>query len=107
MLLLLAGGEIASPTYSSNYVFVLIAVAFGYDYDFVIKIDFVFRYTRYLCYRVIDGANASRCSGHAFNAEGNLIQVKFGTASFISGSFRFGNRNVGRTLIAANKGNCK
>ena len=73
MLLLLAGSKITGSTYSGNYILVVVAIAFGDDYNFVIEIDFVFRYTRYRSQRVIDGANASRCSRHAFNAEGHLV----------------------------------
>ncbi len=46
--LLLIGGKITGSSYSGNYILVVIAFTFGDDYNFVIKIDFVFRYTRYL-----------------------------------------------------------
>ena len=107
-LLLFASSEIARPINSSNYILILIAVAFGYDYYFVIKINLVFRYTRYLCYRVIDGANARGCSGHAFYSEGYLIHVKFGAASFISSFFRHGWCALLRCFLgsAAHQGNC-
>ena len=49
MQLLLAGGKTTGSTYSGNYIFVVIAVTFGDDYNFIIKIDFMFRHTRYLC----------------------------------------------------------
>jgi hypothetical protein len=48
MLLLLAGGKTTGSTYSGNYILVVIAITFGDDYNFVIKINFVVRYTRYL-----------------------------------------------------------
>jgi hypothetical protein len=48
MLLLFVGGKTTGSTNSGNYILVVIAFTFGDDYNFVIKIDFVFRYTRYL-----------------------------------------------------------
>jgi hypothetical protein len=47
-MLLLIGGKITGSTYSGNDIFVVIAFTFGDDYNFVIEINFVFRYTRYL-----------------------------------------------------------
>ncbi len=47
-MLFLIGGKITGSTYSSNDIVVVIAVSFGDDYIFVIEINFVFRYARYL-----------------------------------------------------------
>ena len=48
VLLFLGGGKITGSTYSGNYIIVVIAITFGNDHNFIIKIDFGFRYTRYL-----------------------------------------------------------
>ena len=48
VLLFLGGGKITGSTYSGNYILIVITFTFGDDDNFVIKINFGFRYARYL-----------------------------------------------------------
>jgi len=81
--------------------FVTIFIAFS-NYDgFAIEIDHCFGYTRYPSQGGIDRIDARSSSGHAFNAESDLIHIKRRGLGCVICGFDGGASSASRFFLAA------